>query len=75
LLDGRLPTQRRRGRGQTTARSTSGPSGGRAIKAVNTLCGGLREHSRLLVDAFAMPESALGDARAVAAAAVDRVPA
>jgi acyl-CoA oxidase len=32
------------------------------IKAVSTLCGELGEHSRLLVDAFGVPEAALGDA-------------
>jgi acyl-CoA oxidase len=37
------------------------------IKAVNTLCGELRPASRMLVDAFNVPENALGDARVVAA--------
>jgi acyl-CoA oxidase len=32
------------------------------IKAVNTLCGELRGHAELLVDAFGVPEAALGDA-------------
>ncbi len=38
------------------------------VKAVNTLCGELRPDARTLVDAFGVPESCLGDARAVAAA-------
>ncbi len=38
------------------------------IKAVNTLCGELREHAELLVEAFGVPEPALGDGGAVAAA-------
>lgn len=37
------------------------------IKAVNTLCGELREHAELLVDAFGVPEASLGDAARVAA--------
>src|SRR3954447_8064763 len=36
------------------------------IKAVNTLCGELRPHARDLIDAFAVPETCLGDARVVA---------
>ena len=36
------------------------------IKAVNTLCGELRPHARELIDAFAVPETCLGDARVVA---------
>ena len=40
----------------------------------NTLCGALRPHVRDLVDAFAVPETALGDARVVAEPA-ERVPA
>ncbi|MBE2317457.1 acyl-CoA dehydrogenase family protein [Solirubrobacter sp. CPCC 204708] len=36
------------------------------VKAVNTLCGELRPHVRDLVDAFGVPETALGDARLVA---------
>jgi acyl-CoA oxidase len=38
------------------------------IKAVNTLCGELRPHARELIDAFAVPENCLGDARIVAEA-------
>jgi acyl-CoA oxidase len=38
------------------------------IKAVNTLCGEVREHAELLVEAFGVPEPALGDGGAVAAA-------
>ena len=38
------------------------------IKAVNTLCGELRPHARELIDAFGVPENALGDARVVAEA-------
>jgi acyl-CoA oxidase len=37
------------------------------IKTVNTLCGELREHAALLVDAFGVPEASLGDAAEVAA--------
>src|SRR4051794_15084291 len=36
------------------------------IKAVNTLCGELRPAARDLIDAFAVPETCLGDARVVA---------
>jgi acyl-CoA oxidase len=36
------------------------------IKAVNTLCGELRGHAELLVDAFGVPEASLGDAARVA---------
>jgi acyl-CoA oxidase len=36
------------------------------VKAVNALCGELRPHVRELVDAFGVPENALGDAREVA---------
>jgi acyl-CoA oxidase len=36
------------------------------IKAVNALCAELREHAELLVEAFGVPEPALGDARTVA---------
>ena len=39
------------------------------VKLVNTLCGEVREHAGLLVDAFAVPAPALDDARPVAAAA------
>jgi acyl-CoA oxidase len=42
------------------------------IKAVNELCAELRPDVRALVDAFGVPEAALGDARAVSA---DRVTA
>jgi acyl-CoA oxidase len=31
------------------------------IKAVNTLCGDLREHAAMLTDAFAVPEASLGE--------------
>jgi acyl-CoA oxidase len=44
------------------------------IKAVNTLCAELRPHARELIDAFGVPENALGDARVVAEAE-ERVPA
>jgi acyl-CoA oxidase len=44
------------------------------IKAVNTLCAEIRPDAKLLVDAFQVPEAALGDARAVADAQ-ERVPA
>src|SRR4051812_9757346 len=38
------------------------------IKAVNALCAELRPHARTLIDAFGVPENALGDARVVAEA-------
>ena len=38
------------------------------IKAVNTLCAELRPDARMLVDAFGVPENALGDAKVVAEA-------
>src|SRR3954451_23971113 len=44
-------------------------SGGRSkavIKAVNALCAQLRPDARVLVDAFGVPENALGDAKLVA---------
>ena len=44
------------------------------VKAVNTLCGELRPDVRALVDAFGVPETALGDARVVAEEQ-ERVPA
>jgi acyl-CoA oxidase len=44
------------------------------IKAVNTLCAELRPDARILVDAFGVPENALGDAKLVADAQ-ERVPA
>src|SRR3954447_21222068 len=44
------------------------------IKAVNALCAELRPDARTLVDAFGIPENALGDARVVANAE-ERVPA
>jgi acyl-CoA oxidase len=37
------------------------------LKAVNTLCGELRDDARLLVDGFGVPEASLGDSEAVAA--------
>jgi acyl-CoA oxidase len=43
------------------------------IKAVNTLCGEVREHAELLVEAFGVPEPALGDGGAVAAAVEGQV--
>jgi acyl-CoA oxidase len=52
-------------------------SGGRSkavLKAVNGLCASLRPHARELVDAFGVPENALGDARLVADAE-ERIPA
>ncbi|MDA0182410.1 acyl-CoA dehydrogenase family protein [Solirubrobacter phytolaccae] len=52
----------------------SGARSKAVIKAVNTLCGELRPHSRELVDAFGVPETALGDARVVANEQ-ERVPA
>lgn len=52
----------------------SGARSKAVVKAVNTLCGELRPHVRDLVDAFAVPENALGDARVVAEAQ-ERVPA
>jgi hypothetical protein len=36
------------------------------IKHVNTLCAGVREDAELLIDAFAIPALALGDAARVA---------
>jgi len=44
------------------------------IKAVNALCAELRPHARELIDAFGVPENALGDARVVAEAE-EQVPA
>jgi acyl-CoA oxidase len=41
------------------------------IKAVNTLCGELREHAALLVDAFGVPEASLGDGARLASPASD----
>jgi acyl-CoA oxidase len=41
------------------------------IKAVNTLCGELRDHAELLVDAFGVPEASLGDGARLASAATD----
>lgn len=35
------------------------------IKAVNTACAELAEHAGALVEAFGVPEAALGDARAI----------
>jgi len=43
------------------------------IKAVNALCGEVREHAELLVEAFGVPEPALGDGGAVAAAVEGQV--
>jgi acyl-CoA oxidase len=45
------------------------------VKAVNGLCAQLRPMARELVDAFGVPESCLGDARAVAQAGEARVAA
>jgi acyl-CoA oxidase len=36
------------------------------IKAVNSLCGELREHAELLVDGFGVPEPSLGDGQRIA---------
>jgi acyl-CoA oxidase len=52
----------------------SGARSKAVVKAVNALCGELRPHARDLVDAFGVPESTLGDARAVANEQ-ERVPA
>lgn len=52
----------------------SGARSKAVVKAVNTLCGELRPHARDLVDAFGVPENALGDARVVADVK-ERVPA
>jgi acyl-CoA oxidase len=52
----------------------SGARSKAVVKAVNTLCGELRPHARDLVDAFGVPETALGDARLVAEEQ-ERVPA
>ena len=41
------------------------------IKAVNTLCGELREHAELLVDAFGVPEASLGDGARIASSRPD----
>jgi acyl-CoA oxidase len=38
------------------------------IKTVNTLCATLRSHATVLVEAFGIPETSLGDAAAVAGA-------
>jgi acyl-CoA oxidase len=43
------------------------------IKAVNALCGEVRGHAELLVEAFGVPEPALGDGGAVAAAVEGQV--
>jgi acyl-CoA oxidase len=40
----------------------SSPRSKAVIKAVNALCGELREHASLLVEAFGVPENVLGDA-------------
>jgi acyl-CoA oxidase len=45
------------------------------VKTVNALCAELHPIARELVDAFGVPENALGDARVVAEATEDRVPA
>ena len=42
------------------------------VKAVNALCAELRADARALVDAFGVPEPALGDAAPVAADGVER---
>src|SRR3954465_12762670 len=52
----------------------SGARSKAVIKAVNTLCADLRPHARELIDAFGVPENALGDARVVAEAE-EQVPA
>lgn len=52
----------------------SGARSKAVVKAVNTLCGQIRPHVRELVDAFAVPETALGDARVVAESG-EQVPA
>src|SRR3954469_4412379 len=52
----------------------SGERSKAVIKAVNTLCAQLRPHARELIDAFGVPENALGDARVVAEAE-EQVPA
>jgi acyl-CoA oxidase len=44
----------------------SGARSKAVIKAVNALCAQLRPEARELVDAFGVPENALGDARVVA---------
>jgi acyl-CoA oxidase len=44
------------------------------VKTVNALCASLRPHARELVDAFGVPENALGDA-GVVADAEERIPA
>jgi acyl-CoA oxidase len=41
------------------------------IRAVNTLCGELRDHATLLVDAFGVPQASLGDGARLASAQVD----
>src|SRR4051794_6779651 len=67
----RIDAQRgyHQGHGRLSAARAKG-----AIKAVNVLCADLRPDARTLVDAFAIPENALGDARVVADAE-ERVPA
>jgi acyl-CoA oxidase len=52
----------------------SGARSKAVIKTVNALCAELRPHARTLVDAFGVPENALGDAKVVAEAD-ERVPA
>jgi acyl-CoA oxidase len=52
----------------------SGARSKAVVKAVNALCGELRPDVRELVDAFGVPETALGDARVVAEEQ-ERVPA
>ena len=52
----------------------SGARSKAVVKTVNALCGELRPDVRELVDAFGVPETALGDARAVAEEQ-ERVPA
>src|SRR4051812_19131162 len=52
----------------------SGARSKAVIKSVNTLCAELRPHARELIDAFGVPENALGDARVVAEAE-EQVPA
>jgi acyl-CoA oxidase len=61
--------ERERGFFQEHGRLSS-PRSKAVVKAVNSLCGDLREHASLLVEAFGVPERALGDAREVPEAAV-----
>jgi acyl-CoA oxidase len=49
----------------------SSPRSKAVVKSVNLLCGRVREDAELLVEAFGVPENALGDARRVPHAAKD----